>query len=225
MSTSVRSSFLDKYLDPATSMGEVLFGLIMTLTFTLGAGLTIQEEGREGARQLLIATIGCNIAWGVIDGVFFMLGQLFERGRRLRIMQLVRGAKKDEDAAALVAGELDDVIEKVMTPGERRTLYGRIVQQVRTGENQRGRLTRDDIMGAIASFWLVFFASLPAASPFVFIDDAFVASRVSNAILLGLLFLAGYRFARYTMARPALTGLLFLLFGAALVAMAIALGG
>ena len=119
MSTSIRSSFVNKYLDPATTMGEVLFGLIMTLTFTLGAGLTIQEEGREGARQLLIATIGCNIAWGVINGVFFMLGQLFERGRRRRIVQLVRGAKKDEDAAALVAGELDDVIEKVMTPDER----------------------------------------------------------------------------------------------------------
>jgi hypothetical protein len=225
MSASIKSSFFNRYLDPATRMGEVLFGLIMTLTFTLGAGLTIQEEGREGARQLLIATIGCNIAWGVIDGVFFMLGQIFERGRRLRIMQLVRGAKMDEDAAALVAGELDDVIEKVMTPDERRTLYGRIVQQVRAGEMQRGRLTRDDLMGAIASFWLVFFASLPAAIPFLFIDEAHVALRVSNAILLGLLFWAGYRFARYTMARPALTGLLFLLFGAALVAMAIALGG
>ena len=127
MSTSIRSSFVDKYLDPATSMGEVLFGLIMTLTFTLGAGLTIQEEGREGARQLLIATIGCNIAWGVIDGVFYMLGQLFERGRRRRVVQLVRATTKDADAAALVAGELDDVIEKVMTPEERQVLYGRIV--------------------------------------------------------------------------------------------------
>jgi hypothetical protein len=33
-----RSSIAEKYLDPATSLGEVLFGLIMTLTFTLGAG-------------------------------------------------------------------------------------------------------------------------------------------------------------------------------------------
>lgn len=225
MSTSIRTSFVNKYLDPASTMGEVLFGLIMTLTFTLGAGLMIQEEGREGARQLLIATIGCNIAWGVIDGVFFMLGQIFERGRRRRIMQLVRGAKKDEDAAALVAAELDDVIKKATTPDERRTLYGRIVQSVRTSEIQRGRLTRGDLMGAIASFWLVFLASLPAAIPFLFIDNALVALRVSNAILLGLLFWVGHRFARYTPAPPALTGLLFLLFGAALVAMAIALGG
>ena len=225
MSASIRSSFVNKYLDPATSMGEVLFGLIMTLTFTLGAGLTIQEEGREGARQLLIATIGCNIAWGVIDGVFFMLGQLFERGRRRRIVQLVRGTAQERDAKALVAGELDDVIEKVMTPEERHVLYGRIVQQIRSGEMPPNPITRADVMGGIASFWLVFFASLPAAIPFLFIDDALLALRISNAILLGLLFWAGHRFARYTMAPPALTGLLFLLFGAALVAMAIALGG
>ena len=222
---SIRTSFVNKYLDQATSLGEVLFGLIMTLTFTLGAGLTIQEEGREGARELLIATIGCNIAWGVIDGVFYVLGQLFERGRRRRVVQLVRGATKDADAAALVAGELDDVIETVMTPEERQTLYGRIVAQVRTGEIPPNPITRNDVMGGIASFWLVFFASLPAAIPFLFIDDANLALRVSNAILLGLLFWAGYSWARYTTARPALTGLVFLLFGAALVAMAIALGG
>ena len=44
---SIRTSFVNKYLDPATSLGEILFGLIMTLTFTLGAGLTIQDEGRR----------------------------------------------------------------------------------------------------------------------------------------------------------------------------------
>jgi VIT1/CCC1 family predicted Fe2+/Mn2+ transporter len=222
---SIRTSFVNKYLDQATSLGEILFGLIMTLTFTLGAGLTIQEEGREGARQLLIATIGCNIAWGVIDGVFYILGQLFERGRRRRVVQLVRGATKDADAAALVAAELDDVIETVMTPEERQTLYGRIVAQVRAGEIPPNPVTRNDLMGGVASFWLVFFASLPAAIPFLFIDDARLALRLSNAVLLALLFLAGFRWARYTTARPAVTGLVFLVFGAALVAMTIALGG
>ena len=76
-----RSSIAQKYLDPATSLGEVMFGLIMTLTFTLAAGVIIEEEGREGARQLLIATIGCNIAWGIIDGALYLMGELFGRGR------------------------------------------------------------------------------------------------------------------------------------------------
>jgi hypothetical protein len=44
MSTSISASFVHKYLDPASTMGEVLFGLIMTRTFTLGAGLRIQKR-------------------------------------------------------------------------------------------------------------------------------------------------------------------------------------
>jgi VIT1/CCC1 family predicted Fe2+/Mn2+ transporter len=225
MFRTVRTSFVEKYLDPATSMGEVLFGLIMTLTFTLGAGMTIQEEGREGARQLLIATIGCNVAWGVIDGFFYVLGQVFERGRLRRLMQRVRHAPQQAEALGLVAGELDDILGRVTTAEERQGLYERIVGQLRAAEIPRNGIRRNDVMGGIASFWLVFFASLPAAIPFLFITDAHFALRVSNLVLLGLLFWAGYAWARYTTARPAMTGLVFLLCGAALVAMAIALGG
>jgi VIT1/CCC1 family predicted Fe2+/Mn2+ transporter len=222
---TVRTSFVNKYLDPATSMGEVLFGLIMTLTFTLSAGLTIQEEGREGARQLLIATIGCNMAWGVIDGVFYMLGQLFERGRLRRLALRVRETVQQDKALSLVASEMDEILESVTAADERQKLYRRIVERVRTAELRPNRITREDVMGAVASFWLVFFSSLPAAVPFLFIDDARFALRVSNAILLGLLFWAGYSWARYTTARPFWTGLVFLLVGSALVVMAIAFGG
>jgi hypothetical protein len=45
---------LAPYLDPATSLGELLFGLLRTLTFTLNAGILVQEEGPliEGSPQL-----------------------------------------------------------------------------------------------------------------------------------------------------------------------------
>jgi hypothetical protein len=33
--------FVPKYLDPASRLGEILFGLMMVLTVTLTAGLTI----------------------------------------------------------------------------------------------------------------------------------------------------------------------------------------
>jgi len=63
-------AWLHRFIDPATSLTEILFGLIMTLTFTLGAGIVVQDEGREGARQLPIAALGCNIAGGIIDAAF-----------------------------------------------------------------------------------------------------------------------------------------------------------
>ncbi|MBS1172937.1 MAG: hypothetical protein H6R12_1767 [Proteobacteria bacterium] len=220
-----RVPFAARYLDPGARMGEILFGLIMTLTFTLGAGLIVQEEGREGARQLLIATIGCNIAWGIIDGVFYILGQMFERGRLRRVAVSVKAARSDAEARAHVAGELDEVLERVTTGPERDTLYAAIASNLRGREVESNRLRKADVMGGAASFWLVFFSSLPAAAPFLFIDDPWIALRVSNALLLALLFYVGYRWSKLTLAKPWLAGLVFLFAGTLLVVAAIALGG
>jgi hypothetical protein len=56
-------------------------------------------------------------------------------------------------------------------------------------------------------------------------DDARSALRVSNAILLALMFFTGYWWARHTLSRPWLVGLAFLVVGIGLVVVAIALGG
>jgi hypothetical protein len=223
----LQSSLQSRHLDPASSLGEVLFGLIMTLTFTLGAGLMIQEEGREGARALLIATIGCNIAWGIIDGALYVIGQIFDRGRLMRLGQKIRATPDQAAARDLVAGELDEMLESTTTGDERSALYSRVVENVRqrTTVSRHGRVTREDLMGAVMCFWLVFFASLPAAIPFYFIDDPWIALRVSNAVLLFLLFYAGYSWAKYTLAKPWVAGACFLLGGLGLVVVALALGG
>ena len=216
-----------RYIDPSTSLSEVLFGLIMTLTFTLGAGIIIEEEGREGARQLLIAAIGCNIAWGIIDGALYLVGQLFDRGRIRALGLAVRQAPTVPSATKHVAGELDEILAPVTTDAERAALYGRIAENLRSNTVAVAgkRLGKEEWMGAWASFWLVFLTSLPAAAPFLLIDDAQLALRVSNGVLLTLLFATGYWWSRFTLGRPWLVGLCFLAGGVGLVAVAIALGG
>jgi membrane protein DedA with SNARE-associated domain len=130
MTSQTRPSLVHRFVDPATSMGEILFGLIMTLTFTLGAGIIIEDEGREGARQLLIAVIGCNIAWGIIDGALYLVGQLFGRGRLRQIGRKIRQSPTRTRAEALVAEELDEVLSIVTSDAERAALYRRIVDNV-----------------------------------------------------------------------------------------------
>jgi hypothetical protein len=206
-------------------MAEILFGLIMTLTFTLGAGMVIEEEGRAGARELLIATFSCNVAWGVIDGVFYVLGQLFERGRLRRVWLKVTQSTSAGDARSLVANELDELLSRVTEEGQRQALYDSIVQRMRSAPLPAGRLRKEDLQGGLTSGVLVFACTFPAALPFAFIDDPSTALRVSNALLLLMLFLVGYRSAKETMARPLLLGSVFLLVGVALVAATIALGG
>jgi hypothetical protein len=220
-----RTAYEHRWVDPTTSLGELLFGLIMTLTFTLGAGIIIEDEGREGARQLLIAFIGCNIAWGLIDGALYLVGEVFGRGRLRRIGRLIRQSPTRTRAEALVAEELDDVLGHVTSEAERADLYRRIVDNVHARPPTANRVTKDDVLGSVVSGLLVIVVSIPAAIPFLVMDDARLALRISNGILLALLFIVGWYWARYTLGRPWLAGISFLLGGLALVVAAIALGG
>jgi hypothetical protein len=225
MMFSRTGSFGARHLDVGARMGELLFGLIMTLTFTLGAGFVIEEEGRQGARDMLVAILGCNLAWGIIDGALYVLGQVFERGRLRRIGALIRDSASPAEARQYVAAEWDEVLGPVTDEPVRQQVYAAVVERLRQKPLGPNRVRRDDVMGGIASGWIVFACSFPAALPFLFLDEPRLALRISNGILLALLFAAGYYAARNTLAKPWLSGAVFLLAGAFLVVLAIALGG
>jgi hypothetical protein len=75
---------LSAYLEPAERLVEVVCGLVMVLTFTLTAGLSV-SDGPAGVRTLLTAAVGCNVAWGIIDGVTHVMARLVARGPQSRI--------------------------------------------------------------------------------------------------------------------------------------------
>jgi VIT1/CCC1 family predicted Fe2+/Mn2+ transporter len=214
-----------RYLDPGSHMGEILFGLIMTLTFTLAAGIVIEEEGRAGAREMLVAILGCNLAWGIIDGVLYVLAQVFERGRARRIGLNLRTVASDVEARRMIGDELDEQLAAVTDEATRQRLYQSIVDHVRKTPARPNGVRREDLLGGLAAGWLVFACSFPAVLPFLLLDDPRLALRVSNLILLGLLFAVGWSAARHTLARPWLAGVVFLVVGVLLVAVAIPLGG
>ena len=146
-----RRSFTARHLDPGSHMGEILFGLIMTLTFTLAAGIVIQEEGRAGAREMLVGILGCNLAWGIIDGVLHVLGQVFERGRFRRIGVNLRRATSVEGARQMVADELDETLVAVTSGTAREQLYQSIVEHVQSTPATPNRVRRKDLMGGLAA--------------------------------------------------------------------------
>ena len=49
-------------LDPMERVSEILFGLIMVLTFT--CSFSVLRAGREDVREMFIGALGCNLAWG-----------------------------------------------------------------------------------------------------------------------------------------------------------------
>ena len=157
--------------------------------------------------------------------MLYVLGQAFERGRVRRIGFNLRQATSVDGARQMVADEFDESLVPVTDEPVRQRLYQSIVEHVRSTPATPNRVRREDVMGGLAAGWLVFACGFPAVLPFLFIDDPRLALRVSNAILLGLLFFVGWRAARHALARPWIAGIVFLLVGVLLVAVAIPLGG
>jgi hypothetical protein len=223
--TDKKKGFFATHLDPGGIFGEILFGLIMVLTFTLGAGLTIKEEGPEAVRGLLIAALGCNIAWGIIDGAMYIMGCLLDRGRRNRMLLALKDVTDESVALQSIENEMDGVLTSLLTPAERQAAYRGIWRLSSRAQPERPRILKDDLMGGLAAGLLVILTALPGAIPFLFMQDKFAALRASNAILLLLLFWCGFFWAKFTGVNRILAGLAMTLIGVVLVVAAILLGG
>ena len=89
-----------RVLDPIDRISEILFGLIMVLTFT--GSLSVAEAGRDDTRTMLIGALGCNLAWGIIDGVLYLMSGLANRGRLVRGLRAARRSASREEAQRLL---------------------------------------------------------------------------------------------------------------------------
>lgn len=225
MTTARKKRFAERHLDPSDRLQEILCGLIMVLDFTLIAGFTA-GTGEQAVRHLLIAALGCNVAWGVIDGALYIMGSLTERRQQRRFLLHLRETASQHEAFLALSSRLDPLLEPATTQEERERMARVIVPLLSQIHLPEERVTHEDILGSIAIFWIDFTAVFPAAIPFIIIrHDPRLALRVSNGLLLVLLFAVGNRWGKYNRVSPFLTGLCTMMIGLVLVGVAIALGG
>jgi hypothetical protein len=210
-----------RVLDPVARISEILFGLIMALTFT--GALSAATAGREEIWGLLVGMIGCNIAWGLVDAVMFLMQTLTERGHGLLTLRAVHDATDAREAHRIIAGAMPPVIRPLLAPEAYEGVRRRLLQL--RDLPQRRTLTATDWLGALAVFLLVCLSTFPLVIPFIVFREAHLAIRVSNLVATVMLFLCGYWLARHAGYHPWRTGLGFVLFAAVLVAITIALGG
>jgi VIT family protein len=211
----------ERLLDPVSRISEILFGLIMALTFT--GTLSAATAGHEEVRTLLLGALGCNVAWGLVDAVMFLVTTLTERGRNLVTVRAVHAAARPEEAHRVIVGALSPVMASVLASDDVERLRQGVlrIRDLPPGP----RLDKTDWLKALAVFLLVFLSTLPIVIPFLFFSDVHVALRASNLVAIVMLFIAGFMLARHGGYRPVLTGSSMVLLGVALVGIAIALGG
>ena len=210
-----------RVLDPSARIAEVLFGLIMVLTFT--GSLSIAEAGREDVRAMLIGALGCNIAWGVIDGVLYLMACLAERGRNLTITHAIRQATDPAQAHRVLAEALPPVLVSVLQPDELESVRQRLLALPEPPK--RAQLSASDWWGASGVFLLVFLSTFPVAVPFMVMHSVVGAVRVSNGVAIAMLFAAGLAYGRLVGWVPWMFGISMVALGVVLVTLTIALGG
>lgn len=207
-------------LDPIDRLSEIIFGLLMALSFT--GTMSAAVGGGEKVNAVLVAAFGCNLAWGIVDGVMHVLTTVVERVRRRGFIDALRREPLERSRARFL-DNLPDNIRLVASEPEIDALLLRARDLPRDG--RPSVVTTGDLKAALAIFVLVAISTLPPSLPFLFIERIDVAMRVSNAIALIMLFAVGARLGQYMGRSPWPMAFAMAAIGGVLVAVTIALGG
>ncbi len=210
----------ERILNPVDRISEVVFGLLMAVSFT--GAIEVASGGAGEVRTVLVAAFACNLAWGLVDAVMYLVRTQVDKGHGL---SLRRALRNDRDAARanarirdVLPGELGATLPDELVDGLRRHIGTMPEPPARPG------IERRDLAAAFAIFLLVVASTFPVVLPFVFIDEVGLAMRVSNAVAAALLFVGGLGLGRYAGTGTLRTGLWMLALGVALIAIIIALG-
>jgi hypothetical protein len=202
-------------------ISETLFGLIMALTFICSLG--IATAANTNIRTMLFGALGCNLAWGIVDGGLYLLARINDRGDKILTLRAIRQAPDPETAQRIIVDALPPELASFWSMQQLEAIR-QTVQQLPEPSPGPG-LTKRDWSGALGLCLLSFLATFPVVIPFLILSDARLALRVSYAVAILMLFCCGYVFGIRSGLRPWAAGLSMVALGSALVGVAVALGG
>ncbi len=208
-------------LGPVDRASEILFGLFMALAF-VGA-VSVATAGRAQVDTMFGAALGCNLGWGLVDAIMYLVGTVTDRGHSLT---LVRSVRATADAAAgrkLIESSLPPVVAGVISTAQLEELRGRLLAL--PSVPQRPSLQGADLLAALEICLLVVAATFPVVLPFALIADVGTAKTVSRVVGLAMLFVGGLTLGRYAGYGTWRAGVIMVALGTGLVGTIMALGG
>ena len=227
---NMKASFLGRLLDPLDRLVEGIYSVLIVLTFTLAVRVVDANASiavtSALAKELFWACFGCAIAWGLIDGVMYILSSIAERGQNLRVARSIRNSANETEGIAAFAEQLG-ALTLLTTPAEQQSLYSDLFHRLQDAPlPDRAGFKREDFAGALGTFLVAVGAALPVVLPLIILgQNPWLAVRISNLVACAMLFVMGYSWAKYAGGKPLLSGLFLALIGLATAVVAIPLGG
>ncbi|SFN38736.1 hypothetical protein [Variovorax sp. OV329] len=209
-------------LNPVDRISELIFGLLMAVSFT--GAVSVAEAGHAEIRALFVAAVGCNLAWGLVDAVMYLVRTATERGKSLTLLNAVRAAGASPQAGQdLIERSLTRVVSGLVSTAELEAIRLRIVSL--PSVPARASLNGRDLLAALAVFLLVVIATFPVVIPFALMDDVGAAKTLSRIIALAMLFFGGFTLGHYAGYGSWRAGIKMAALGTLLVGAIHALGG
>ena len=208
-------------LNPVDRVSEMLFGLFMALTF-VGA-VSVADSGHEQVASMFKAALGCNLAWGLVDAVMYLVRTVTDRGRSLTLICSVREAADPVSGSRLIENALARPVAGLFSATEVEAIRQRIVAL--PSLPQRPTLEWHDLRSALAIFLIVVAATFPVVLPFLLFEDVGMAKITTRSIALAMLFLGGLALGRFAGYGSWKVGFMMAGLGSLLVVAIIALGG
>lgn len=188
----------DSALNPVERISEMLFGLFMALTF-VGA-ISAATAGKDEVRTMFFAALGCNLAWGLVDAIMYLVRTATDRGRSLALMHAVQTEPDASAARELIVHRLTErsllgVMPGLITPAELEAFRMRVAALPHA--RKRAPVGRKDFLASFLIFVIVVSATFPVVVPFILIEQVELAKHVSRAVALAMLFCGGFALGRY----------------------------
>ncbi|MGI0055745.1 MAG: VIT1/CCC1 transporter family protein [Nitrosarchaeum sp.] len=218
--------FSQVYLTREDRLVEALCGVIMVLTMISYLRLSLMDNPHTEMQKILILVpLGANAAWGIIDGIMYVLTNLIQRGRIYKLYSSIR-SKESKEANTAIRNEFKSSIIGKLNEKDQSKIY----DEIQSGLNdivvkKPNLITKRDIVVIIYTFLLVVLVAVIVILPFLFINDFLSAFRLSQVIGIVLLFCFGYLWGKYASKNKIRSGIGITIIGIAIVLTTISLGG
>ena len=107
-------------------ISETLFGLIMALTFICSLGVATGTN--INIQTMLIGALGCNLAWGIVDGGLYLLARINDRGNKVLTLRAIRKAPDPEAARRVIADALPPELSAMLPVEQLESMRKRLQQ-------------------------------------------------------------------------------------------------
>jgi hypothetical protein len=212
--------FREEHLSEGDMQIEMLCGVIMVLVMIGYLKLSMVQEGVEFQKIMILVPLGCNAAWGIIDGIMYVLINLRERGKKIKLLSLIKLSKDQNESLTIIKNEFGSRFIDLLNKDTQTNIYQEILKSLTTASVEKPKgISKKDLRIVLNTFLIVFFTGIPLVLPFVLLNDVWLAIRISHIIGLVMLFCIGYWWAKLASRHKVRSAIALTILGVVIVGM------